>query len=231
MFCFICEPSLMSRSLSLLSELQRHDGGRRLQCTTLRAQCVPHVNYSIHGHILTVDRAQGFQKRPVLPFEGKIRAHINRIVNCKIDPFSLENLPTWEKYTEHFKPNYSVMYIHWSSMISHYIYSFILSELEIIKYTVTIFCHFSVTISGEAGSKRLRSNNRNILHEHAGSLRGYSNSKVGGTNGVQADVGGTRMDDLAFPAESVVECCRGVPARFIGHYINLHGSANHGCYS
>lgn len=62
---------LASCSLLLLSELQWYDGGRRLQRTALCTRCVPHVNYSIHGHVLIVSRAQGFQERFIFSIEGK----------------------------------------------------------------------------------------------------------------------------------------------------------------
>lgn len=62
---------LASCSLLLLSELQWYDDRRRLQRTALCTQCVPHVNYSIHGHVLIVSRAQGFQERLILSLEGK----------------------------------------------------------------------------------------------------------------------------------------------------------------
>lgn len=74
--------SLTSRSLLLLSELQWHDGRRRLQCTALCTRCVPYVNYLVHGYILTVGRTQRFQERFIFPLEGKY-GRISQLKNLK----------------------------------------------------------------------------------------------------------------------------------------------------
>lgn len=58
--------------VNFLSELQRHAGGRWLQPTALHTRCVPHVNYTIHGHILAIRRAQRFQERSLLSIKGSI---------------------------------------------------------------------------------------------------------------------------------------------------------------
>lgn len=98
-----------------------------------------------------------------------------------------------------------------------------------IYHGIFFFWHSYVT-SGEASCERFRSNNCDILYEHIGSFRGYSNAEIRSAGGVQANIGRARMDNLAFSEQSMVECYRSMSPRFIGHYIDLHGSANHGRY-
>lgn len=64
--------------VNFLSELQRHADGRWLQPTALHTRCVPHVNYTIHGHILVIHRAQRFQERSLLSVEGMFLSFATR---------------------------------------------------------------------------------------------------------------------------------------------------------
>lgn len=56
----------------------------------------------------------------------------------------------------------------------------------------------NILLSGKTSGERLRSINRDILYEHIGSFRGHSNAEAGGTDGIQTNIRGTRMDYIAF---------------------------------